>query len=71
MIRLRVGPFRRGIPWAAAFEDVRWGLAAGVVYVVGAALACLLLGVAELGGTAEGMRHLPKRVPWWQPNDRP
>ena len=51
--------------WAEALEDTRYALAAGLLYLVGAVLICLLVSVGELGGTAERWSGLPERVPWW------
>ena len=55
--------------WSEALEDVRWGVAAGLLYIVGAALVCLLVSVGELGGTAERWSGLPERVPWWHSSE--
>ena len=51
--------------WSEALEDVQYALAAGLLYLVGTALVCLLVSVGELGGTAERWSGLPERVPFW------
>ena len=56
--------------WTEALEDVRYALAAGVLYLVGTALVCLLLSVGELGETAARGPELVERIPYWQEGNR-
>lgn len=47
-------------------HDVRYGLAAFFVYLVGVAIALLLLGIGALERTAEHSRGLAERIPFWR-----
>ena len=64
-VRLRVVPAPPSDSWAEGLEDVRRGVALGILYVVVAVLVCLLDGVARLDRTAEGMSGIPAQVPYW------
>lgn len=55
--------------WSQAIEDTRYAIVAGVLYVVGCAIVCLLLGIGELQDTAARGPEIVKRIPYWNSNN--